>query len=82
MSEQERKLYISYWPYSGGCLNTNFGSEDSWGYDCEYYNNHSECSFTNDDDDFILDHMCCYCGGGELEINYQGLPCTDLDWAG
>ena len=48
---------------------------------CQYYDIYPlDCGDPYyDDEDFISDYMCCFCGGGDSDTNVSSLPCTDTD---
>ena len=72
-------------------MNTNFGKGNIWtdddsDYDCEYYNHGAQvdsdpfCDHPEyDDNNFIAQLMCCECGGGENDLDFQGLTCSNSD---
>ena len=67
-------------PTPSECKNTNYDALDSFGYNCDFYDNFSDRCGSADDSEFTASIMCCACGGGsapycETLENYFKSPC-------
>ena len=47
-----------------GCVDTDNGATNMFGYGCTYYTDLPSACDMYDDNDFVATEICCECGGG------------------